>query len=115
MQHYTKMLKLEGRNKNTERKRSQSKEKEELEKRRKGTLNTSKKMLVKRYLIEFDEIALKLGIGEEPESQVHYTQFLSLMQHMGFVPEDSQLELDKLRMIWNIIQDQNSNDDIGHY
>ena len=100
---------------NTERKRSHSKEKEEMEKRRKGTLNTSKKMLIKKYLIEFDEIALKLGISEEPESQVHYTQFLSLMQHMGFVPEDSELELDKLKMIWNIIQDQNSNDDIGHY
>lgn len=72
-------------------------------------------MLIKRYLIEFDEIALKLGIGEDPESQVHFTQFLSLMQNMGFAPEENELELDKLKMIWNIIQDQGSSDENSHY
>ena len=90
-------------------KKSQSKERKQ-----KTTLNTSKKMLVKRYLLEFDEIAVKLGIGEEPESSVHYTQFKSLLQHMGFVPEDNEFETYKITMIWNIIQDQN-NEDTGNY
>lgn len=72
-------------------------------------------MLIKKYLIEFDEIALKLGISEEPESQVHYTQYLSLMHNMGFVPEENELEIDKLKMIWNIIQDQDLGDENRHY
>ena len=100
-------------NKEAERKRSQSQEKEK--KVRKPTLNTSKKMLIKRYLLEFDEIALKLGIGEEPDSAIHYAQYLSLLQHMGFIPEENEIEAERIRMIWNIVQDQNSTQDNGSY
>lgn len=96
-----------------ERKRSQSQEKKN--KSKKTTLNSSKKMLIKRYLLEFDEIALKLGIDEEPDSAIHYTQYLSLLQHMGFIPEENEIEAERIRMIWNIIQDQNSTQDNGNY
>lgn len=66
----------------SERKKSQSKEKEELNKTKKGLLKNSTKILIKKYLKEFDEISQKLGVGEEPESQIHYTQFLILMQKL---------------------------------
>lgn len=98
-----------------EKKRSKSREKESLEKTRKGTLNTSKKMLIKRYLLEFDEISHKLGIGEDPESQIHYTQYLMLMQQLGFVGENTEIDDDKLKMIWGVIQDQNDDQDSGLY
>jgi hypothetical protein len=96
-------------------KRSASREKAKLKKEKKGTLETSKKMLVKRYLIEFDEISQKLGIGEEPESAIHYTQYLMLMQQLGFVSEQTEQDNDKLKMIWGIIQDQGTDEEFGHY
>lgn len=99
----------------TERKRSRSKEKEQIAKAKKGTLQTSKKMLIKKYLIEFDEIAQKLGVGEEPESPIHYTQFIMLMQQLCFVNEETEPEIEKLKMIWGIVQDQETNADSGHY
>jgi len=72
-------------------------------------------MLVKKYLIEFDNVAKKLGVLEDPEAQIHFTQFLILMQKLYFVSEDNEKDMDRLKMIWSIIQDQNSSDDSGHY
>lgn len=87
---------------------STPREKEE-KKPNKGMLKSSQKMLIKKYLIEFDNISYKLGIGAEPDSPIHYTQFLTLMQQMCFVSEDHDTETDKLKVIWGMIQDQNPN------
>ena len=70
-------------------------------------MKNSKKILIKKYLKEFDDIAQKLGVGDEPESQIHYTQFLILMQKMCFVHEDNQNDEDMLKTIWSIIHNQN--------
>lgn len=99
----------------SERKRSISKEKEKYEKEKKGTLKTSKKMLIKKYLIEFDQIARKLGVQDEPEAQIHFTQFIMLMQQLGFVSEESESDMDKLKVLWGIIQDQSEDEESGHY
>lgn len=101
--------------KRAERKKSKDREKEKIKKSKHGTLKSSKKMLIKKYLIEFDEVAQKLGVMEEPEAQIHFTQFIILMQKLNFVAEDNEADLDRLKMIWSIIQDQESSDDNGHY
>ena len=97
-----------------EKRRSKSREKEKISKQKKGTSKTSKTMLVKRYLIEFDNVAQKLGVSEEPESSIHYTQYIMLMQQLGFVSDQVDNNDDKLKMIWRIVQDQNNNDS-GYY
>jgi hypothetical protein len=99
----------------SERKRSMSKEKEKYSKDKKGTLKTSKKILIKKYLIEFDRIAQKLGVQDEPEAQIHFTQFIMLMQQLGFVSEESESDMDKIKVLWGIIQDQDENEESGHY
>lgn len=72
-------------------------------------------MLIKKYLIEFDDVAQKLGVGDEPESPIHFAQYIMLMQQLGFVSEESEKDMDKLKFIWGIIQDQEANEDTGHY
>lgn len=94
---------------------SKSREKHKVAQQKKVTSKTSKKILIKKYLLEFDEIALKLGVGEDPESPIHYTQFIMLMQQFGFVSDQNEKDYDKLKMIWGIVQDQNSNEDSGNY
>jgi hypothetical protein len=98
-----------------DKKRSKSRDKENLKKTKKGTLKTSRKMLIKRYLIEFDDIAHKLGVGEEPEESIHYTQYSMLMQLLGFIGDNAEVDNEKLKMIWGVIQDQYDDIDSGLY
>ncbi|CAI2374770.1 unnamed protein product [Moneuplotes crassus] len=94
---------------------SKSKEKQKYQQQRERPSNRSRKILIKKYLIEFDGISQKLGVGGDPESPIHYTQYIMLMQQLGLVSDQNETDLDKLKMVWGIIQDQNSDQDTGHY
>jgi hypothetical protein len=99
----------------SERKRSLSNEKAKLKKQSNGILKSSQKMLIKRYLLEFDQISEKLGVGDDPESPIHYTQFIMLMQQLSFISEESESDMEKLKLIWAVIQNQDSQEESGHY
>lgn len=69
---------------------------------------TSSKMLIKKFLRDFDDLSDEVGVGGNPESNISFSQYRLILKKMGFIGTESKEEQKKIDQIWLIIRDESN-------